>query len=189
MGMTYSARLVLDDCHLALEMLEKETDLSRWRVLWAGAVALLRAVGHVLHKVDGADPARKRLISAAFSEWKRERENNALFWEFIEKERNSILKEYSSSVHPSDEVHVAFEIKAVSPTTGEEVVFKDICGLNENIYRPMLDGFREGDDARDVYSEALSWWEDRLTEIEVYEAIIRCKCRRQPTWEISRIRS
>ena len=50
--MTAAARKVLADCEVALEMLEEEEDEQRWRVLWAGAMALLRAVGHVLQKVD-----------------------------------------------------------------------------------------------------------------------------------------
>lgn len=43
--MTYAAREVRDDCRLALAMLEEETDLSKWRVHWAAAVALPRKVG------------------------------------------------------------------------------------------------------------------------------------------------
>ena len=52
--MTARARIVLEDCRLALQLLEEETDLRRWRLHWVAAVALVRAVGHVLEKVDGA---------------------------------------------------------------------------------------------------------------------------------------
>lgn len=91
--MTYAARKVLDDCRLALAMLEEETDLARWRVQWAGAIALVRAVGHVLDKVDGKDFATKRLASEAFQTWKSTAEEHMIFHEFIDKERNSIIKE------------------------------------------------------------------------------------------------
>jgi hypothetical protein len=29
-----------------------------------------------------------------------------------------------------------------------------------------MDGFREGDDARDVLSDAITWWDEQLTLIE-----------------------
>lgn len=54
--MTEAARKVLEDCKAALDMLDEEGDEQRWRVLWAGAMALVRAVGHVLQKIDGEDP-------------------------------------------------------------------------------------------------------------------------------------
>lgn len=38
--------------------------------------------------------------------------------------------------------------------------------IGDNIYRPIIEGFREGDDARDVYADALKWWDQELSEIE-----------------------
>jgi hypothetical protein len=105
--MTTVARQVIADCEIALETLEAQRDLARWRVHWAGALALLRAVGHVLHKVDGADPKTRRLIDIAYDRWKAHRKENAIFWEFIEQERNDILKEYRFNLHPLDHVDVA----------------------------------------------------------------------------------
>lgn len=63
--MTYKAREVLDDCRLALSLLEDETDVQRWRIQWAAAVALIGAVGHVLDKVDGEDPLIKHAAGVA----------------------------------------------------------------------------------------------------------------------------
>lgn len=61
------ARQVLADCRLCLEMLEQEQDLARWRIHWAAAVALARAVGHVLDKVDCRSmPGLQALARAAF---------------------------------------------------------------------------------------------------------------------------
>ena len=48
--MTQHARTVLDDCRLALQLLEEETDPQRWRIHWVAALALVRAVGHVLDR-------------------------------------------------------------------------------------------------------------------------------------------
>jgi hypothetical protein len=43
----------------------------------------------------------------------------------------------------------------------------EIIPIGDNIYRPMLDGFREGDDARDVLSDAIAWWDSQLSAIEL----------------------
>jgi hypothetical protein len=164
--MTYAARQVLGDCRLALTMLEEETDLARWRIHWAAAVALIRAVGHVLDNVDGEDPVTKQLASAAFRTWKGQSPEHEIFREFIEKERNSILKEYRFSHHPLEEVQVAVAYTLQNPETGEEMQGGDVFPMGDNIYRPLLDGFREGDDARDVFSDAIDWWHAQLEGIE-----------------------
>lgn len=67
--MTAAARRVLADCEAAVEMLENEHDEQRWRVLWIGAMALLRVVGHVLRKVDGEIPRQRAVIDAAYRRW------------------------------------------------------------------------------------------------------------------------
>jgi hypothetical protein len=164
--MTRAARQVLADCVIALEMLEAEQDLVRWRVHWAGALALLRAVGHVLHKVDGADPKVRRQIDIAYRRWKSQRTENAVFLEFIEQERNNILKEYRFNLHPLDNVDVAITLTAKHYETGNIVQIPEIIPIGENIYRPIVDGYSDGDDARDVYQEALDWWEVELAAID-----------------------
>lgn len=160
------AREVLGDCEIALEMLEAEQDLARWRIHWAGALALVRAVGHVLHKVDGADPDVRRQVDVAYRRWKSQKAKNAVFWEFIEDERNNILKEYRFNLHPLDHVDVAVLMTVRHPETGELSQIPQLVPIGESIYRPVLDGYSEGNDARDVYREALDWWNAELTTIE-----------------------
>jgi hypothetical protein len=164
--MTKTAREVLKDCEIALVLLESERDLGRWRVHWAGALALLRAVGHVLHKVDGTDPAVRRQVDITYARWKSQRTENAIFWGFIEEERNNILKEYRFNLHPLEQVDVAVIMTLQHPHTGETRQVPQIVPIGENIYRPVLDGYGEGDDARDVYREALDWWDAELRTIE-----------------------
>ena len=159
--MTSAAREVLIDCRTALEMLEEVEDLRRWRVLWAGLVALLRSVGQVLKKVDGADAVIGRAVDERFMRLKAERQENAIFWEFIDKERNSILKEYRSNVSSADEIPLLVESYALHGGTAGEVF-----QLGENLYRPILIGYGQGEDARDIYQEALDWWDRELTIIE-----------------------
>src|SRR5829696_1242262 len=53
-------------------------------------VTLLRAVGHVLEKVDADTPARKAWLLSAWNTWKTE----PIFANFIELNRNQLLKEF-----------------------------------------------------------------------------------------------
>lgn len=164
--MSYAARAVLDDCRIALEMLDHEADHDRWRVHWAGAVALIRAVGHVLHKVDGQQPSIKVAAKAAFERWKSDDPEHAIFREFIESERNNILKRYESRVHPLSDVPVAIILTLVDPKTGETKQIGIDELLDENIFKPMVEGYGEGNDARDIYREAVAWWERELDAID-----------------------
>jgi hypothetical protein len=163
---TFKAREVLEDCRVALSLLEEETDIQRWRIHWAAALALIRAVGHVLDKVDGDDPLVKQAAGAAFKQWKSEDLKHEIFREFIERERNNLLKEYHSDVHPLSEVTLAVEVTARPVGGGIPIKFGHVGEIGDNIYRPVLDGPWEGDDARDVLGEAIAWWDEQLTAIE-----------------------
>lgn len=50
--MTVHAREVLRDCERVLDVITADMPTELWRPRWAGLVALLRSVGHVLDKVD-----------------------------------------------------------------------------------------------------------------------------------------
>lgn len=164
--MTIKARMVLDDCRLALQLLEDEADLRRWRIHWVAAIALVRAVGHVLDKVDGNSPAVRAASRAAYKRWTGGAPEHEIFREFIEKERNTILKEYDFNLHPEEKVEVVIPVALQRVSDGEMLKGGAVFPLDENIYRPILDGFREGDDARDVLTEAIEWWEAELDDID-----------------------
>src|SRR6058998_1514510 len=144
--MNLTARTVLSDCKNAHALLDDESHTIRFRLFWVAGVALLRAVGHVLQKVDAErNPAMKLQIERAYSEWKRDKETNAIFWEFIEDERNNILKEYAIGflAGPIDVL--------VQP--GAEIV-----SLDGNLFCPIADGRYAGEDGRDVMADAITWW-------------------------------
>lgn len=161
--MTAAARRVLADCEAALEMLEDVQDEQRWRVLWIGAMALLRAVGHILRKVDGEALQQVTVINAAYERWNAGQAEHAVFREFIEKERNNILKEYRLSVLDSAEVGLAISVD--DPNAG--IVARDApFVVDGNLFRPITDGFGTGEDARDVYRTAIEWWDVELSRLE-----------------------
>ena len=160
------ARNVLGDCHLALELLEEETDSQRWRTRWVGAVALVRAVGHVLDKGDGVDPAARVAVNAAYRKWKDCPHRYRIFHGSIEKERNLILKQYEFNTFPNEAVPLVVVARSMSPGGDGVAEYAEVFDIKENLYRPLVSGFWEGEDARDVYVEALEWWEAQLAEIE-----------------------
>lgn len=152
--MALKARTVLNDCREAHMLLEAELDTVRFRILWVAGVALLRAVGHVLKKVD-AEPGStvEVAVADAYDEWQRERAAHVIFWDFIEKERNNVLKEYQIGFFPGP--------VNVSVHPGGETFF-----LDENLFCPIPYGRFAGEDCRDVMAEAIAWWERQLDAIE-----------------------
>jgi hypothetical protein len=164
--MTFSARKVLDDCELALEFLEQATSDQIWRVHWFAAVVLVRTVGDVLDKVDGIDPRYAAPIKTAYKAWQSDRSASKIFWEFIKCQRDRLVHEYDSDAHPTDKISLLFEMDLVSKSDGLRHKQHEIFELDENIYRPMLAGPWEGEDARDVLTEAIEWWKVELEKID-----------------------
>jgi hypothetical protein len=165
--MTHAAREVLSDVRLALVMLQNEPNPDRWRVHWAGGVALLRAVGHVLLNVDQSTNVElARIADAAHRRWRSADPVHTVYRDFILEERNNILKEYRSKVHPLDKVPVAIRLTLVNPATGEVSYLDEVADLDENLFRPLVEGYGEGEDARDIFGEAIEWWERELLAIE-----------------------
>jgi hypothetical protein len=152
--MNLTARAVLSDCTRAHALLEDQSDKIRFRLFWVAGVALLRAVGHVLQKVDSErSPVIKIQVQRAYSEWKLDREANAIFWEFIEDERNNILKEYEIGF-------LAGPIDVLAQPS------EQMCSIDENLFCPISEGRYAGEDGRDVMADAIAWWERQLNAIE-----------------------
>ena len=147
-----TARKVLSDCRLALSLLEDERDIARWRIQWVAAVALIRAVGHVLDKVDGQNPKIKKWATSAFDRWKLGEGEDAIFTEFVEQERNTVLKEFQFRADLNEAVQVVVRSETRDGPSAE------IFALDENLFRPILYGYKKGEDARDVYADAIAWW-------------------------------
>ncbi|MBM3130952.1 MAG: hypothetical protein FJ009_20280 [Chloroflexi bacterium] len=147
------ARKVLDDCRIAYGLLESETNESNFRVLWVAGIALARAVGHVLDKVDSKqDKKLGTIIARLYDAWKRDKTGNKIYWEFIKDERNRVLKEYE----------VGF-LSGPIPVTASGEIFV----LDENLHCPISDGAYAGEDCRDVLKQSIEWWEMQLQAIEL----------------------
>ena len=138
-AVTIAARRVLNDCEAVLDMLEDEEHEQRWRILWVAAMALVRSVGHVLRNVDREDPQAQPLIDVAWDRWHAERSANEIFWEFIENERNNILKEYQFSV--LDSAVVGLAVVDGSEESGHALAYET---LPDNLFRPVEPRIRHG---------------------------------------------
>lgn len=147
------------DAYQFLSRMNSPGDHQHWRLYWIAGIAMLRAVGHVLDKVDSKhSDLSKRIISDWWAANKLK--NPAIFFEFIEDERNSILKVYKFGA-------VAY------PVTSSTISDR---GLS---YSELVEKYGErkiivwGDEQRDgieLTGYALRWWEDELRVIE--QAII-----------------
>lgn len=156
-SVTTYARLVLRDAMYVRSKLEDETDDREWWLAWVLVVVLLRTVGDVLHKVDGAhDPQLKAVSKELYHSWDVGQEN-AIFRDFIKLERDALVHQYFSNM---TEGSVAVAVISAEAESG------DSHWLSENLYRPMSGGIYEGEDGRDVLDSAIAWWERQLAEIE-----------------------
>lgn len=164
---TSHARRVLSDVEVVRDKLEDEVGWIEWRLYWVTAVVLIRAVGHVLVKVDGrAAPVVRDVANELHKKWKSTDERDAIFRDFIEQERNSILKEYEFGM---SEGPVPVSAKMQNSLTGE--FFEQHALIEENIYRPMRSGPYEGEDGRTLLDEAISWWVTQLDWIDKESAV------------------
>lgn len=155
--MLEKARMVLEDCTHAHALLEDEANPNTFRVLWVAGIALARAVGHVLHKVDANENQIVRnAVSEAFNSWKIHKEENAIFWHFIEDERNQVLKQYK----------VGFDPGPVKLIAERDKVPIGVYKVGDNIFCPIIEGPFSGEDCRDILKEAIDWWERQLSLIE-----------------------
>ena len=152
--MTAKARKVLNDCRYAHELLELEENTGKFRLLWVSCSSLLRAVGHVLQKVDAESNTHlKRAIEEWWKNLRESKDQHPIFFNFIELERNNILKEYELGMFSG-------EVNIIVGTTGEAFT------LTETMFCPMSYGAFEGEDCRDIALQAIEWWQVQIDSIE-----------------------
>jgi hypothetical protein len=68
--------------------------LSTIQAQYVAIVAMLRSIGHVFEKVECDSPEKKKWCKAKWPDWK----NEAIFRDFIEPNRNRLLKEFEGGL-------------------------------------------------------------------------------------------
>jgi len=102
-------------------------------------LTLLRATGHVLAKVDSTHSAKhSATIRSIWREWQDDRHANWIFWDFIENERNNVVKEFE----------FGFQIEPYAEPEEYEV--------EPLVYEKM-----------ELFREAVYWWRAQLRNLEV----------------------
>jgi hypothetical protein len=173
---TQHARIVLADCEEAmLDLIDSKQNSLRRR--WFTAIGLLRAVGHVLDKVDAeTSPAARVAVNAKYAELKAgERDGRpAIFWQFIERERNNILKVYRFAVRGNLTIRMppAGAGLAAAPglPPGSIGITTDPLGAQYTApvfdILPLDDGPFIGRRPDDVLKEAIAFWKQYLDEVD-----------------------
>lgn len=150
--MTQAARSVLRDCEAALEEITRASgvwesdalDSQTFQRRWVAIIVLLRVVGHVLYKVDRhQSPEMARAINDAWDELKNTEPEPRIFWEFIDKERNNILKLYQFSLDTTEDL---------------------IAGTPYTLYLYSSENFVAS--IPNIVQKAIEWWTDYLDMIE-----------------------
>ena len=160
--MTTTARLVLSDCEGVLASIKEDMRSELWRPRWAGLVALLRAVGHVLDKVDGAhSPEAGQVIADAWSDLKKSKPEPRIFWQFIEEERNNVLKTYEFG--PAMNITIRPGTAHLNLATGD--TYSSPSGPT-TFDAFMRSGGFEGQDPLALCRDAIEFWRDHLDKID-----------------------
>ena len=156
------ARLALDDARLVIqELRELRIDDAEWRIRarWVAALAFLRLVGHVMHKVDekSLSPRRAEVVR---SWWKHMNDARlpeySIFHDFIEEERNNIVKEY--------DFRFPWRRRALT-FNGAPLTFNG-SPLTFGGAFTVVDGPLKGRDALELCELGLAWWEDKGVMLE-----------------------
>ena len=155
---------VYRDCLRSKQMFEsavESNNLSEAKILWFSTLALLRVIGHVLHKIDvqSKSPNFKEAVQIRYEEWK----SNEVFSEFIKDERNTILKEYDSSLEEKyqSETHNVTHYGQQVTYNGENVVHTVTISQLVKSKGPFA-----GESPVEVLEMALQWWQKELSELE-----------------------
>lgn len=163
--MTHAARVVLQDAKHAIARHNDTLQSEAFRVSWFAIIGLLRAVGHVLDKVDSeASPAMKQAIKDKWSQLQRTRPEPKIFWGFIEGERNRFLKNYEHGISRSITVPAATEGYWVTVDCGNSRGGEFAPGSKLESF--ISDGPYAGCYEKDVAWQAYDWWAAYLDEVD-----------------------
>ncbi len=113
-------------------------------------------VGSVLDRVDKNDDYFKDAIE---KNWKNIsiKEDNEIFWKFIKDSRDRALHEYETDPLDGDTIPLTLSIDGIWDGSRK---------IGECLFKPLEYGYKTGEDARDVYDEAIQWWNVQLSFIE-----------------------
>jgi hypothetical protein len=154
------ARELYKDCLYARECLRdavNQGNLNQARLFWFAALAMVRSIGDVVKNVDanGRSQFEAELVTR-WKLWKAE----PMFADFIKPERDAIVHEYESSLAEEGNLF---------PKDGGSLLLENGNALPRDTTITRLvksGGMFEGSAPEVALSEALAWWEEKLSELE-----------------------
>jgi hypothetical protein len=160
----FVAYLVLHDARVSSNEL-RVAQGEDWRRSWISTVTFLRCIGHVLDKVDGKSNNKAReVINEWWKKLKESKPKPEIFWGFIESERNTALKAYSSSVRveikPASDENSRIKFSANGPALSM------IPGPGSIAKFLYTEAPFEDCDPVELVDAALAWWTIQLNIIE-----------------------
>ena len=160
--MTTAARMFLSGGEQGASLLQQVLPESQWRRRWLTVLALLRAIGHVLDKVDGAaSPALRSAINQWWQEVKIDKEIHPIFWEFVEQERNSVLKTYRWAICRQ----VLLQAAPIELDFSKSKVI-EVPLLPPQELQAIASGRFKNWDPVLLASEAIGWWAAQLARVD-----------------------
>jgi hypothetical protein len=153
-----SARKVLSDCQVALEMLETEQQLERWRVVWVSTVALIRGVGNVLATADCKTPFQRKVYEIMLRDWQAKPEHE-IFREFIMAGRSMVIDDY---VPDANHAEAPLDLHQIEHDISIELNY-NLLDMRKKI---APTNYRKGEDILTIVKDAIEWWEQQIAVFE-----------------------
>ncbi len=175
--MTVAARLVLADARFAVTHHTDSLHGESFRTSWLTIVALLRAVGHVLSKVDREESdSLRRSIDKHWSALQRSKPDPAIFWHFIEFERNRFLKNYEHGIlrrrvffSNQGDMPIAIDLANSRSSMKVQVVNAGAIPATAEhgqIVSTIATGPFAGRREQELAQEAIAWWAAYLDAVD-----------------------
>lgn len=164
--MTKKAREVLEDARYALKRHTDDLQGVEFRISWLAILSLLRAVWHVLERVDAkSSPEMHRAFQTI--KQRTQKPNPPILWDFIKPARDQMVKEFSLGVN-----RTRFKISNV-PVPHAYELHVDV-GNQRGAVAARMDGVRSvisngpyaGQSEKQVAVEAYRWLKSMLDEVD-----------------------
>jgi hypothetical protein len=169
--MNFTATNVLKDCKEAcweLLLAEEKNDSQVIKLRWFTCLALLRSVGHVIDKVDRINYNQYQKI---FNEHYKEKKEDSIFKDFIDNERNLILKQYIDYIQ--NEENIVLEKPNLVDENGNCIVDEEgnriLLSPAEVVTKYFIksDGFASGKLLHEIVELGIIWWEDYINNLKI----------------------
>jgi hypothetical protein len=163
--MTRAARIVLQDAKHAIARHTETLQAEEFRASWFAVIGLLRAVGHVLDKVDAkSSPMLEQAIRTKWNQLSASRPEPTIFWDFIHAERNRFLKSYEHGIDRTITIPTLSGLGSIKFDGGNARGGWFAAG---HVFNPVItSGSYAGQNERTVALAAHHWWADYLNEVD-----------------------